>query len=386
MLIGAFVVGAIVGGLAVWLVLRERVRAHRRTADEVSATFRSLSAEALQQNSDSFLRLAQSQLTPIAETLKTFDEKTTALDQQRQQAYGSLIQQVRSLAEGQERLRAETGNLRTALRAPHVRGRWGELQLRRVVELAGMLPHCDFKEQASTRDVDGGLLIPDLVVNLPGGKHVVVDAKAPLAAYLDSLEADDETGRKSHLQVHARQVRDHIGKLAAKRYWQQFEPAPEFVIMFLPDETYFRAACEADPGLLEAGPESGVIPSSPTTLIGLLKVFAYAWQQETIAEDAREIASLGRELYDRLGVFASHFSKVGRALDTAVGAYNQATGSLERRLLVTARKFEQHGAASGELEGVQPLDKSPLPLTAVELTRAEAVQTELLPPAADAAG
>jgi DNA recombination protein RmuC len=386
MLIGAFVVGAILGGLAAWLVMRERVSAHRRAADEVSATFRSLSAQALQQNSDSFLRLAHSQLTPIAETLKTFDEKTSALDQQRQQAYGSLIQQVRSLAEGQERLRAETGNLRTALRAPHVRGRWGELQLRRVVELAGMLPHCDFREQASTRDADGGLLIPDLVVNLPGGKHVVVDAKAPLAAYLDSLEAEDETGRKSHLQLHARQVRDHIGKLAAKRYWQQFEPAPEFVIMFLPDETYFRAACEADPGLLELGPESGVLPSSPTTLIGLLKVFAYAWQQETIAEDAREIASLGRELYDRLGVFASHFSKVGRALDTAVGAYNQATGSLERRLLVTARKFEQHGAASGELDGVQPLEKSPLPLTAVELTRAEAVQPELLPPAADAAG
>ena len=386
MLIGAFVVGAILGGLAAWLVMRERVSAHRRAADEVSATFRSLSAQALQQNSDSFLRLAHSQLTPIAETLKTFDEKTSALDQQRQQAYGSLIQQVRSLAEGQERLRAETGNLRTALRAPHVRGRWGELQLRRVVELAGMLPHCDFREQASTRDADGGLLIPDLVVNLPGGKHVVVDAKAPLAAYLDSLEAEDETGRKSHLQLHARQVRDHIGKLAAKRYWQQFEPAPEFVIMFLPDETYFRAACEADPGLLEVGPESGVLPSSPTTLIGLLKVFAYAWQQETIAEDAREIASLGRELYDRLGVFASHFSKVGRALDTAVGAYNQATGSLERRLLVTARKFEQHGAASGELDGVQPLEKSPLPLTAVELTRAEAVQPELLPPAADAAG
>jgi DNA recombination protein RmuC len=384
MLIGAFVVGAILGGLAAWLVLRERFAAHRRAADEVSATFRSLSAEALQHNSDSFLRLAQSQLAPIASTLKTFDEKTTALDQERQRAYGSLIQQVRSLAEGQERLRAETGNLRTALRAPHVRGRWGEIQLRRVVELAGMLAHCDFQEQAATRDGDGALLIPDLVVNLPGGKHVVVDAKAPLAGYLDALEAEDDTARKGHLQVHARHVREHIGKLSAKRYWLQFEPAPEFVIMFLPDETYFRAACEADSSLLELGPESGVLPSSPTTLIGLLKVFAYAWQQETIAEDAREIASLGRELYERLGVFASHFSKVGRALDTAVGAYNQATGSLERRLLVTARKFEQHGAASGELGAVEPLEKSPLPLTAVELTRAESVQSELLPPAADA--
>jgi DNA recombination protein RmuC len=377
MLIGAFVVGALVGGLAVWFVLRERVAAHRRAADEVAATFRSLSAEALQQNTDSFLRLAQSQLQPIAVTLKTFDEKTQALDQQRQRAYGSLTEQVRSLAEGQERLRAETGNLRTALRAPHVRGRWGEIQLKRVVELAGMLQHCDFEEQASTRDGDGSLLIPDLVVNLPGGKRVVVDAKAPLAAYLDALEAEDEPARRTHLQLHARQVRDHIGKLAAKRYWQQFEPAPEFVIMFLPDETFFRVACEADASLLELGPESGVLASSPTSLIGLLKVFAYAWQQETIAQDARDIAALGRELYERLGVFASHFAKVGRALGTAVGAYNDATGSLERRLLVTARKFEDHGAASGELGEVEPLEKTPLPLTATELTRAE-----LTPPAA----
>ncbi len=380
MLIGVFVVGAFLGGLAVWLFLRERAAAHRRAADEVTATFRSLSAEALQQNSDSFLRLAQSQLQPIAVTLKTFDEKTQALDRERQRAYGSLTEQVRSLAEGQERLRSETGNLRTALRAPHVRGRWGEIQLKRVVELAGMLQHCDFQEQATTRDGDGSLLIPDLVVNLPGGKRVVVDAKAPLAAYLDALEAEDEPARKTHLQLHARQVRDHIGRLAAKRYWQQFESTPEFVIMFLPDETFFRAACEADSGLLELGPESGVLPSSPTSLIGLLKVFAYAWQQETIAQDARDIAALGRELYERLGVFASHFSKVGRALGTAVGAYNDATGSLERRLLVTARKFEEHGAASGELGEVEPLEKAPVPLTAAELTRAE-----LTPPAADAA-
>lgn len=381
MLIGVFVVGAFLGGLAVWFFLRERAATHGRAADEVTATFRSLSAEALQQNSDSFLRLAQSQLQPIAVTLKTFDEKTQALDRERQRAYGSLTEQVRSLAEGQERLRAETGNLRTALRAPHVRGRWGEIQLKRVVELAGMLQHCDFQEQATTRDGDGSLLIPDLVVNLPGGKRVVVDAKAPLAAYLDALEAEDEPARKNHLQLHARHVRDHIGRLAAKRYWQQFEPAPEFVIMFLPDETFFRAACEADSGLLELGPESGVLASSPTTLIGLLKVFAYAWQQETIAEDARDIAALGRELYERLGVFASHFAKVGRALGTAVGAYNDATGSLERRLLVTARKFEEHGAASGELGEVEPLEKTPVPLTATELTRAELTP----PPAADAA-
>jgi DNA recombination protein RmuC len=382
MLIGAFIVGAVLGGLAVWLVLRERIATHRRSAEELSTTFTAVSAEALQRNNASFLQLARIQLEPIASTLKSFEEKTQALDRERQRAYGTLTEQVKALAEGQERLRTETGSLRTALRAPHVRGRWGEIQLKRVVELAGMLAHCDFQEQTTATDADGRMLRPDLVVELPGGKRVVVDAKAPLAAYLDSLEAQDEETRAAHLLTHARQVREHITKLGAKRYWAQFEPAPEFVIMFLPDETFFRVACEADAGLLELGPESGVLPSSPTTLIGLLKVFAYAWQQETIAEDTRKIASLGRELYERLGLFASHFAKVGRALDTAVGAYNQATGSLERRLLVTARKFEEHGTAAGELPEAEPLEKTPVPLTATELTRAEAVQAELPPPAA----
>jgi DNA recombination protein RmuC len=382
MLIGAFIVGAALGGLAVWLVLRERIAAHRRSAEELSTTFTALSGEALQRNNSSFLQLARTQLEPIASTLKSFEEKTQALDRERQRAYGTLTEQVKALAEGQERLRSETGSLRTALRAPHVRGRWGEMQLKRVVELAGMLAHCDFEEQTTATDADGRMLRPDLLVKLPGGKRVVVDAKAPLAAYLDSLETQDEETRAGHLLTHARQVREHITKLGAKRYWQQFDPAPEFVIMFLPDETFFRVACEADAGLLELGPESGVLPSSPTTLIGLLKVFAYAWQQETIAEDTRKIAALGRELYERLGLFASHFAKVGRALDTAVGAYNQATGSLERRLLVTARKFEGHGAAAGELPEAEPLEKTPVPLTATELTRAEAIQAELPPPAA----
>jgi DNA recombination protein RmuC len=385
MLIGAVILGVLLGSLATWLVLRERVRAQRVTAEELSDRFKALSAETLQRSNESFLQLAGTQLKPIADTLRAFDEKTQQLDRERQRAYGTLTEQVKSLAEGQERLRVETGGLRTALRAPHVRGRWGEMQLKRVVELAGMLAHCDFEEQATTLDADGRMLRPDLVVHLPGGKHVVVDAKAPLAAYLDALEAPDEDTRRAHVTAHARQVREHITKLAAKRYWQQFEPAPEFVLMFLPDETFFRVAAESDPALLELGPESGVLPTSPTTLIGLLKVFAYAWQQETIAEDAREIATLGRELYDRLGVFAGHFAKVGRALGTAVGAYNDATGSLERRLLVTARKFEEYGAAAGDLPAAEPIDKTPIPLTASELTRAEPVQGELLPPKADAA-
>jgi DNA recombination protein RmuC len=385
MLVVAVVVGAALGGLAVWLVMRERIAGERRAASELETKFKALSSEALQRNNDSFLQLARTQLEPIAQTLKVFDEKTQALDRERQRAYGTLTEQVKALAEGQERLRTETGGLRTALRAPHVRGRWGEFQLRRVVELAGMLAHCDFDEQTTTTDSDGRMHRPDLVVKLPGGKHIVIDAKVALDAYLDSLEAQDEQSRQAHAQRHARQVRDHITKLGAKRYWAQFEPAPEFVVMFLPDETFFRVASDVDGSLLEAGFESGVIPASATTLIGLLKVFAYSWQQETIAEDSRKVAALGRELYERLGLFASHFAKVGRALDSAVGAYNQATGSLERRLLVTARRFEQHGVTSEQLAEAQPLEKKTVPLTATELTRAEAVQPELLPPAADAA-
>jgi DNA recombination protein RmuC len=387
MVVVGLLIGLLVGALAAWLVARSqlaRLEAEREAARaRVTALegdeerLKALASEALRQNNSSFLELAQTQLQPIRETLQRFDQQTQALEQSRRQAYGSLDAQVRQLAETQERLRAETSHLRTALRAPGTRGRWGELQLRRVVELAGMLPHCDFDLQTTVTADDGRLLRPDLVVRLPGGKNVVIDAKAPLEAYLNAMEAEDEDLRRAHLAHHARQVRDHISKLGQKRYWEQFEPAPEFVLMFLPDETFFRVACEADAGLLEAGPQANVLPTSPTSLIGLLKIFAYAWQQETVTENAREIAGLGRELYERLGVFAGHFAKVGRALDTATGAYNQAVGSLESRVLVTARKFEERGAASGELPEVEPLERSPRPLLQPELTRAEAVQQRL---------
>ena len=226
------------------------IAAQRRTADELSTTFRALSAEALRESNDSFHSSSpRAQIEPITETLKVFDEKTQALDRERQRAYGTLTEQVKALAEGQERLRAETGNLRTALRAPHVRGRWGEIQLKRVVELAGMLARCDFEEQSTATDAEGRLLRPDLVVRLPGGKNVVVDAKVPArGATSTPWRRRTRPARRLHLQSHARHVREHITKLGAKRYWQQFEPAPEFVIMFLPDETFFRFACEADPG------------------------------------------------------------------------------------------------------------------------------------------
>src|SRR5262249_53636995 len=238
--------------------------------------------------------------------------QATALEEKRMAEVGAIPQLLRSVVEGQDRLRKETGNLVTALRAPHVRGRWGEVQLKRVVELAGMVAHCDFVEQASERDGDGRLLRPDMVVNLPGGKHVVVDSKTPLDAYLDAVEAEDDETRRRHLDRHARLVRKHMTRLGQKRYWQQFEPAPEFVVMFLGDEAFFRAALDQDPTLLDAGTAAGVVPASPTTLIALLRTVAYGWQQETVAESAREVSRLGRELYERLGGFCAHFAQLGR--------------------------------------------------------------------------
>jgi DNA recombination protein RmuC len=248
------------------------------------------------------------------------------------------------------------------------------VQLKRVVELAGMVDYCDFRTQESERDDEGRLLRPDLVVKLPGGKSIVVDAKVPIGAYLDAVNADDVEVKRTHMARHAAQVRDHIGKLGQKRYWRQFEPSPEFVVMFV-DEGLYRAALDEDGSLFEAGAESGVIVASPATLIGLLRTVAYGWQQETVAESARAISSLGRELYDRLGIFAGHFAKVGRGLDTAVGAFNQAVSSFETRLLVTARKFPELGVTNDELPETKQVERRPMVLSAPEvvaLPRADA--------------
>lgn len=288
-------------------------------------------------------------------------------------AVGAIPLLLKNLTEGQDRLRQETGNLVSALRAPDVRGRWGEMQLKRVVELAGMLEHCDFVTQPTERDSEGNLLRPDLVVKLAGGKHVVIDAKTPLDAYLDAFTAEDEESRKKHLDRHARLVREHMTKLGSKRYWQQFEPAPEFVVMFIADEAFWRAALDHDPTLIQAGVEARVIAASPTTLIALLFTIAYGWKQETVAEGARSVGALGRDLYERLGVFAKHFAKVGRSLESAVGSYNEAVGSFETRVLVTARKFPEHGAGSDELPDVAPLERQPRPIHAPELESSDDV-------------
>jgi DNA recombination protein RmuC len=377
--------------------LAERAALLDRAQDELLTSFKALSADALKHNNSSFLELAKSQLEqfqvrargeleqreqavqhlvqPIRQSLERVDSQLRELERARTEAYGSLTGQVRSLADGQERLRQETGNLVTALRAPHVRGRWGEVQLKRVIEMTGMLEHCDFVLQSTTRDSDGGLLRPDLIVRLPGGKQVVVDAKVPLAAYLDACEQNDPAARSEKLSEHARQLRDHIAKLSAKAYARQFDPAPDFVVMFVPDETFLRVAHEQDSSLSEAAWRANVVLASPTNLFALLRTVAAVWQQEAIAESAHRVHALGQELYERLATMGGHVNQLGRSLASSVGHYNRAVGALESRVLVTARKLESH-AVSGELPELATVDLQPRPLSAPELA-APALPLEL---------
>jgi DNA recombination protein RmuC len=370
--ISFLVVGLLVGGAAVWLSLRERLgRVQERLADMQSQghweeRLKAATGDVLLKSQASLLELTEAKLAPIKETLTKFEAETRRLEEKRTREVTQIGERLREVVVGQEKLRTETGSLVTALRAPNVRGQWGELQLKRVVELAGMLDYCDFETQASTRDDEGSLLRPDLIVKLPGGKTIVVDSKVPIDAYLDAVNCEDIELKRTHLTRHARQLRDHITKLGQKRYWRQFESSPEFVVMFV-DEGLYRAALDQDGSLIEVGAEAGVVIASPATLIGLLRTVSYGWQQETVAENARQIFELGRELYDRLGVFAGHFAKVGRSLDTAVGAFNQAVSSFQTRLLVTARKFPEHGVSNDAPPELKQIERKAAVVDAPEL-------------------
>ena len=370
--------------------MREKLAGLEEARVSFADAFKALSAEALQVNNRSLLELAKATLekhqvlasgelekrqqaivemvAPVKITLEKFEQQVREVEKSRESAYVSLTEQVKALAMSQGQLKQETANLVKALRAPQTRGRWGELQLKRVVEMAGMVDHCDFFEQEST-DTEEGRLRPDMIIKLPGGKNIVVDAKAPLAAYLDALETDDEGVRRQKLLDHARHVKDHLVKLGRKSYQDQFQPSPDFVVLFLPGETFYSAALEADPSLIEHGVLQKVILATPTTLIALLRAVAFGWKQEALTANAQEISALGRDLYDRLAVLADHWGDVGKHLGNAVGAYNKSVATLESRVLVSARKFRdlKAGPEDKEIRELASVETIPRALQAPEL-------------------
>ena len=320
----------------------------------------------------------------LRDGLDRLHERLMDVEQQRASWQGQLHQQVADMRHSTDLLRKETGALSTALRKPHVRGQWGELHLRKAVELSGMVEHCDFDEQVHIAREDGNHR-PDLVVRLAGGRSVVVDAKVPLDAHLDALSTDDPEEAAGHLRRHVRQVRSHVDTLAGKAYWRSMPGAPEFVVMFVPAESFLAAALDTDPSLLTYAATKDVVIATPTTLIALLRTVAHGWTTEVLAERTREIHELGRELHGRLGVMGGHLDKVGRSLKGAVDAYNSAIGSIESRVLVTARQFEDIGVAREHLPVVEPVTHVPRPLTAAELLDAVAEHRPELP-AAETAG
>ena len=367
--------------------LQEQKALIDHTRRELTGSFQALSGEALKQNSEAFLKLAavsfetlhikadrdlgqrqqaiDTLVRPLQESLQRYDDQLRLLEQSRQSAYGGLDQHLRSLAESQQRLQQETGNLVKALRAPTVRGQWGELTLKRVAELAGMVDHCDFAEQFSVTG-DEGRFRPDMVVQLPGGRQIIVDAKTVLSAYLDAHEAKNEIQQAEALRRHAAQVKGRMDELSLKAYWTQFDRAPEFVVLFLPGEQFLGAALDQNPGLIEEGFANGIVLATPATLMALLRAVAYGWRQERMTMHAEEAGRLGKELYERMAVLAEHMNDVGQALGKSVSAYNRAVGSLETRILPAARRFKELGVSSDRdisvLEPTEIVPRRTLPL------------------------
>src|SRR5256885_5053802 len=369
------------------LHLNEQKTLLGQARQELAETFQALSGEALKQNNEAFLNLARSSfetlqseakgdlaqrqqaidslVKPLQDSLHRYDDQLRQLEQSRQAAYGGLDQHLKLLTESQQRLQSETGNLVKALRGPAIRGQWGEITLKRVAELAGMVAHCDFFEQESVT-VDGGRLRPDMVVQLPGGLQIIVDAKTVLAGYLDAHEASTEELRLEGMRRHAAQVRSRMDELSLKAYWSQFAQAPEFVVLFLPGEQFLGAALEHDRTLIEDGFEKRVVIATPTTLIALLRAVAYGWRQEQLAENAQAISALGKDLFERMAVLADHLAEVGGALNKGVTAYNKAIGSLEARVLPSARKFQDLGIGSEkDIPKLEALEQAPRPVPEV---------------------
>jgi DNA recombination protein RmuC len=333
---------------------------------QLGDTFKALSADALQANSQAFVERAQQTVAPLQEALRRYEDHLRELEQVRQRAYGGLEEQIRSLAVAEQQLQRETSNLVTALRRPEVRGRWGQVALHRVVELAGLTEHCDFSEQV-TASGEAGRLQPDMIVHLPGGRDVVVDSKVPLDAYLDAQAAGDDETRKACIGRHCRQIRQHVNALAAKAYWAQFPTAPEFVVMFVPEESFLSAAALADLTLIEDGMQKRVFLATPITLIAMLSTVAHSWREAQMAASAQEVRELGRALYDRMCTFATHLANVGRRLGSATEAYNSAVGSLLSRVLPSARRFRELGAGTtAELTEPEPVDTRPREVAAPE--------------------
>lgn len=365
-------------GVAIALLWARQRRPEPDPAERLREAFRALAAESLKDNNEQFLRLAEENLRrfqqqakgeleqkeksienlvkPINEALKKTTEQIEALERDRRQTHGAISQHLQSMAENQKALQDETRNLVNALRKPEVRGRYGEMTLRRIAELAGMVEHCDFTEQEQTGDG----LRPDMVVRMPDERELVIDAKTVISAYLDAIEAQDDATRDAHLARHVRHIRDQVQKLSAKSYWSQFQRSPDFVVMFLPGEQFLEPAMKLAPDLQDEALRQKVVIATPTTLVALLKVVAYGWREQRLAENAEQIHRLGEELHKRLAVFAEHLDRLGRTLGRSVDHYNQAVGSFERQLVPGARRFPEMGVRSGkDLPQLDPLDHLP---------------------------